>query len=233
MSGPRPVAIVLAAGTGSRFGANRPKQLLPLLGRPVLIHSLDQHTRLGHYVVTVVSESTHEEIAGHIDDHLPDREIHMVVGGSTRRESVLAGIEAVPDDMDPDAAAILRNAASPNTPDELIESIVGGIGEHDGMQAFVRSNETTFVRANANLDWVISRDITGFTVDPTAYRLSLLQRIAQEMRGGESGETTLDMARRLGANIGLVESPRSNIKLTTSDDLGRLLVYMDPRPSEY
>lgn len=233
MSGPRPVAIVLAAGTGSRFGADRPKQLLPLLGRPVLIHSLDQHTRLGHHVVTVVSESTHDEIAGHIRAHLPDREVEMVVGGSTRRESVLAGIEAVPDDMDPDAAAILRNAASPNTPDELIESIVGGIGEHDGMQAFVRSNETTFVRANANLDWVISRDITGFTVDPTAYRLSLLQRIAEEMRGGESGETTLDMARRLGANIGLVESPRSNIKLTTSDDLGRLLVYMDPRPSEY
>jgi 2-C-methyl-D-erythritol 4-phosphate cytidylyltransferase len=232
VTGRQAVAIVLAAGTGSRFGGERPKQLLPLLGRPVLIHSLEQHTRLGHHVIAVVSESLVDEITGHIRAHLPDAEVHLEVGGSTRRESVLAGIDAIPDEIEPDAAVLLRNAASPNTPDELIEGVIGGIGEHDGMQAFVRSNETTFVRANANLDWVISRDITGFTVDPTAYRRSLVERIAKEL-DDESGETTLDIARRLGANIGLVESPRSNIKLTTADDLGRLLVYMDPRPSEY
>jgi 2-C-methyl-D-erythritol 4-phosphate cytidylyltransferase len=217
---------VLAAGTGSRVGAARPKQLLTLLGKPVVAHALDQHTRLGHHVIAVASKETEDEIGAYVDEHLAARSVEIVRGGATRRESVLAGIEAIPQVTARDTGVFLRNAASPNTPDCLLQSCLDGVHDHDGIQAFVRSNETTFIRAHQNLDWVIARDVTGFTADPTAYRRELLERIADQLRGDDSGETTIDIARRLGANIGLAESPRTNIKLTTADDLLRLELAM-------
>ncbi len=224
---------MLAAGTGSRFGANRPKQLLSLLGRPVVVHALDQHCRLGHKVITVVSKETIEPISDFIDAYLAGQEITLVLGGDTRRESVIAGIDAIPPGIRGDTGVILRNAASPNVPDTLIEDCLKGVADHDGMQAFVRSNETTFIRANENLDWIIARDVTGFTADPTVYRRELIDKILAQLRGEDSGETTLDIARRLFANIGLVESPRTNIKLTASGDLLRLEAAMtDPSSAE-
>lgn len=184
---------------------------------------------MGHHVVVVVSDGTKGPIVEMIDEHLPDADIQIAMGGDTRRASVIAGVEAIPDETDPTTGVILRNAASPNTPDSLIEGCLESVKQHDGVQAFVRSNETTFIRANDNLDWLIARDITGFTADPTVYRRELMESVAQEMRVGDLGETTLDIARRLHANIGLVESPRSNFKLTTAGDLHRLEVAMtDP-----
>ena len=221
------VAIVLAAGKGVRAGADLPKQLRPLAGSPVLVHALAQHTRLGHHVIVVVSEDLRPTIEQIVDRHLPGREMTIVNGGSTRRESVLAGIDAVPDDCSDAAPVILRNAASPNTPDLVVADCVTGIDHHDGMQAFVASEATTFTRDGDLLDKMILRDITGFTVDPTVYRRGLIDRIADVMRQGDSGETTLDIARRLGAVIGLVASPRTNIKITTPEDFDRLVEIME------
>ena len=195
----------------------------------IVIHALEQHHRLGHHVIVVVSDVTEEPISEMIDEFLPDAEFTMIRGGDTRRESVLAGVEAVPAETGPNTGVVLRNAASPNTPDSVIEACIEGMVDHDGMQAYVPSNETTFIRANENLDWLIARDVTGFTADPTVYRCELIRGIAEQMRTGGLGETTLDIARRLHANIGLVESPRSNFKLTTARDLHRLEVAMlDP-----
>ena len=203
--------------------------MLDLLGRPVVIHALEQHHRLGHHVIVVVSSDTEGPVAHMVAEFIPGAAPQMIRGGDTRRESVMAGVDAIPPETHPHAGVILRNAASPNTPDSLIEACLDGMREHDGIQAYVPSNETTFIKANDNLDWLIARDVTGFTVDPTVYRCELIRGVAEEMRTGGTGETTLDIARRLHANIGLVESPRSNFKLTTARDLHRLEVAMlDP-----
>lgn len=223
-----PVALILAAGKGSRFGADRPKQLLDLLGRPVIVYALRQHVDLGHRVVLVVSESTESEVRSIVAAHLPDADITIVRGGVTRRESVLAAVAAIPADTPPDAPVILRNAASPNTPTDLLADCAEGIGRHDGMQAYVPSDKTTFVHADGNLDWLLARHATGFTVDPTVYRCDLIRRIATELARGVDGETTLDIARRLDADIAIVESPSTNIKLTRAIDLERLVELMTP-----
>ncbi len=62
MTDTTPVAIVLAAGKGERIGGDRPKQLLDLGGRPVVVHALDQHLRLGHRLVVVVSAASRPAI---------------------------------------------------------------------------------------------------------------------------------------------------------------------------
>lgn len=226
MSPSTPIALVLAAGRATRYGDDTPKQFLSLLGRPVVRWAIDQHLALGHHVVVVVAPEQRDRMKALIGEAA--ERVDTVAGGATRRESVLAGVDAIPWTTHPDTAVVLRNAASPNTPDDLVLACVRGLASHDGMQAFVPSNETTFIHARGSLDKMIAREATGFTADPTVYRRSLIDAVADEMRAGRRGETTLDIARRLGADIGLAESPPSNIKLTQAGDLERLAALMAP-----
>lgn len=212
-----PIAIVLAAGRGERVGGP-PKQLRAVAGKPLVAHALDQHLRLGHRVYLVVAEELADEFAAIVDG----RPVETVIGGATRRESVLAGLASIPLETASDTAVILRNAASPNVPDQVLATCLAGLDSHYGMQAYRPSEETTIVHDGQTIDALIPRSATGFTCDPTVYRFALARDIEHELATTSDGETTLDIARRLGATIGLVASPAANIKVTTTEDLERV-----------
>ncbi len=216
----RAIALVLAAGSGSRFGATLPKQLLMLRDRPVFCYSIDRHHALGHRVIIATSAET----AGPIRDHVSrlDGAIEVVRGGATRRASLLASIDAIGEGVAPDTPVVLQNAASPNTPAAVTEAAIAGLEDHDGMVAYTPSEKTAFAHSDGLVTEVHQRSSMGFTTDPTAYRLSYLRRIEEVLRSRLSGDMSLDIACELGGRIGVVESPPSNIKLTTPGDLERL-----------
>ncbi len=226
MSEQRSIALVLAAGRGNRFGGSKPKQLIDLCGRPLFSHALHQHVDLGHTVIVVVSNSTREAIVRYVAGVMPNAGIVIATGGETRGQSILAAIDAIPSDSPPETRVLLRNSVSPNTSTKLLNEVVRGLDTYDGVQAYVPSHQTAFLHRDGQLISLYDQSSMGFTVDPTGYRLDLLTRIAETMRPAWPGETSLDIARGLGARIGLVESPVTNIKLTTPGDLDRLSAYM-------
>lgn len=212
---PSPIAVVLAAGRGTRVGGATPKQLREVAGKPLAAHAIDQHLRLGHEVVLVIAEALAADFAAIVGD----RAVTTVVGGDTRRESVLAGLGAIDPATDPATPVILRNAASPNVPDAVVVDCIAGVAVHYGTQAYRASEETTIVHDGRTIEQLVPRAATGFTCDPTVYRFSLALDIMEELTASTAGETTLDIAHRLGATIGLVVSPATNIKVTTPGDL--------------
>jgi 2-C-methyl-D-erythritol 4-phosphate cytidylyltransferase/2-C-methyl-D-erythritol 2,4-cyclodiphosphate synthase len=231
MSDLAPIALILAAGQGNRFGGDSPKQIVDLCGRPVFSYALHQHAVAGHRLVVVVSESTRGPITELIMSELPDAGIVIATGGETRRESILAAIDAIASDADPTTPVLLRNAASPNIEAQLIDDVVRGLETHDGMQAWVPSNATAFRHNQGELDHLYDNSTMGFTVDPTGYRYDVLVEIGRAMAADSSGDTSLDVARALGARIGLVRSPTTNVKLTTPGDLERLASLMAVPPT--
>ncbi|HEX8447803.1 MAG TPA: 2-C-methyl-D-erythritol 4-phosphate cytidylyltransferase, partial [Sphingomonas sp.] len=84
------VAIIVAAGTGSRAGGALPKQFAMLAGRPMLVHAYDALRR--HPAVAETLVVTDVSAAG---DVLPGA--RLVEGGATRRASVAAGLRAAAD----------------------------------------------------------------------------------------------------------------------------------------
>ena len=227
-----PVAIVLAAGTGSRMAADRPKQLLDLGGRPVLVHAVERHVARGDHVVLVAGRSIRAEVDEVLARHLAGAGVVVVTGGDTRRDSFLAGVDAVPSATGDRTGVIVQNAASPNTPPWLVAACLDRLADADGAQAYLPTQLTTFTHADGELRELHDRDRTGTTADPTVYRRSLLDRIAATLReGGErSSGTTLDVARRLGARIAVVESPPGNLKVTQPGDLERVARAMSIPP---
>ncbi len=116
----RAVAIVAAAGSGSRLGADLPKALVPLAGRPLVCWAVEGLLAGGVAEVVVVVPAAQR---AEFEAVLPP-EVTVVDGGTTRTASVRAGLAAA----GPAATAVLvHDAARPLTPPEAVARVLGAL----------------------------------------------------------------------------------------------------------
>src|SRR3954470_8036863 len=118
-------AILVAAGTGTRFGADMPKQFLTLAGKPVIRHAAEA---LAAHVSLLQPVGEAEPIGAALDGVaglLP-----VVAGGVTRQDSVRAGLEALAP-FQPDIV-LVHDAARPFIPPETIPALVAALAESPG-----------------------------------------------------------------------------------------------------
>jgi len=95
-------AVLVAGGSGSRMGSDIPKQFLPLMGKPILLHTIEQFLKVdGIYIIVVLPEKDIDfwhEIIRHEDFEHPELDsLTLVEGGQTRFQSVRNGLAHVPD----------------------------------------------------------------------------------------------------------------------------------------
>ena len=122
-------ALLLAAGSGTRFGASTPKQYVPLLGRPVIRHAAEALVAGGHVAMIQPVVATGEEArVAELLAGLPVRP--PVTGGRTRAESVRAGLAALA--ADPPAIVLVHDAARPVIPPGTIAALLAALGTSPG-----------------------------------------------------------------------------------------------------
>ncbi|MFW3172868.1 2-C-methyl-D-erythritol 4-phosphate cytidylyltransferase [Geodermatophilus sp. CPCC 206100] len=114
------VGIVAAAGSGLRLGADRPKALVPLAGRPLVCWAVDtlRDAGVGDVVVTVPAAEL-----GAFATVLP-MDVRLVVGGATRTASVRAALTAAGDRPD---AVLVHDAARPLTPPDVVGRVLAAL----------------------------------------------------------------------------------------------------------
>jgi 2-C-methyl-D-erythritol 4-phosphate cytidylyltransferase len=199
--------IVVAAGTGSRFGGA--KQVAELAGRPVYAWSLEAAAAASDGVVLVVAEDQREPITAATRTGAPADPV-VVVGGATRSESVRRGLAAVPADAD---VVVVHDAARPLATPELFELVV----------AEVRSGADAAVPAVPVVDTI--RHLEQGTIDrerlvavqtPQAFRPSSLRAAHAESPDATDDATLVEAA---GGMVVIVPGELANRKITTPDDL--------------
>lgn len=124
----RTVALIVAAGSGTRAGGTLPKQFATVAGRPMLMHAvtaMSAHPAIDAVTVVVAEgQLDHAKAvlaAGGVTDAT------VIVGGSTRRDSVLRGIAAL-SDLD---NVLVHDAARPFLPAEVISAVVAALTNSD------------------------------------------------------------------------------------------------------
>ena len=123
------VALLVAAGRGTRFGGEVPKQAIPLLGRPVLRHAAEALLREGGVeAIQPVSAPGEEAALAAMLDGLPIRP--PVAGGATRQESVRRGLEAL--EADPPDIVLVHDAARPVVPPGTVAALLAALKEVPG-----------------------------------------------------------------------------------------------------
>ena len=216
-------AVVPAAGRGTRFGGEVPKQYLDVAGAPLIAHTL--HALLAHpsvegVVVVLAADDAQwpgwRELAG--------KPVLTCSGGDARSESVLAGLTALPDSVRPDDFVLVHDAARPNLAlsdlDQLLER-----GRNDPVGAILASPvRDTLKRAgnDSGIDGTEPREHLWRALTPQLFRRLQLTRALEAARDTGAAVTDESMAMELqGLRPLLVEGSEDNFKITTVADLVR------------
>jgi 2-C-methyl-D-erythritol 4-phosphate cytidylyltransferase len=216
----RSAAIVVAAGSGERLGAGRPKAFVALAGRPMVAWSLDAIAAAGIPRAVVAVPPGHgaaaEDALGAAAGAFP-LGFALVEGGSTRSESVRNALAAA---GDVDAVAV-HDAARPLAPAELFTATLDALEDADAAIAAARVPDTI---KEAGPDGVVERTLDRSRLwaiqTPQAFRAGVLER-ALDVPGDVLAQATDDawLVERAGGSVRVVESPAANFKVTTPHDL--------------
>ena len=219
---PQSAAIILAGGTGDRFGREGGKQLVEIAGRPVLTWSAESLDAVGDVglIVIVCPEERHAEYLRRAVDPFPFvTPVVVAPSGATRQESAFAGLEYVPEEYE---YVVLHDGARPLVTPELIEhtiATVKGNIDCDGAVVAHPCIDTLKVVEHGVIAGTPDRNVFWNAQTPQVFRAGIYRRAhAAALSDGFVGTDDSSLIERLGGRVLVVEGPRDNIKLTVPED---------------
>ena len=206
-------AIIVAAGRGTRAGGDLPKQWQPLKGRQVASYAIQtflKHPQI-HQVVVVMSP---EDISAGIAPEIPP---HVIVsGGDTRKQSVLAGLKAVDEQVD---TVLIHDAARPLVTHDTIDRVLRALKIHQGAAPAVAVTDTLWQGADDRVTGLQDRSRLYRAQTPQGFHLAPL--LAAHHNGADDATDDVAVARAAGMDIAIVDGDEDNIKITTPGDFSR------------
>jgi 2-C-methyl-D-erythritol 4-phosphate cytidylyltransferase len=215
------VAIVVAAGKGTRLGGGRPKQFLELDGVPVIIHTLRQFERssdVNEVIVVLPAEET--ETFPSLAKKFGLNKLRQVVsGGATRAQSVRCGLAAI---AAADIVAVHDGVRPFVTPAE-IDDVIAAARANGAAVLVVPVTDTIKKTEAGRITGTLSRAKLRRALTPQCFRFDVLKRAYERLDEVEAAgfEVTDDslLVERLGVEIVVVEGSGRNIKITQEEDL--------------
>jgi 2-C-methyl-D-erythritol 4-phosphate cytidylyltransferase len=211
--------VVPAAGRGTRVGGDCPKQYLPLAGRALMLHTLERlaaHPRVAGLLVTLSASDAHWPAV----DAMHGKPVLTAIGGAERSDSVLAGLDALPDAVGADDFVLVHDAARPCVRQADISRLMDRCTVADGglLGAPLRD---TLKRANdASRSMATEpRDERWRAFTPQMFRRGQLSAALRDAsaRGVKISDEAMAMEQAGFAPL-LVEGAEDNIKVTTAAD---------------
>lgn len=213
-------AIIVAAGSGLRFAAARPKQFADLLGKPLIIHTLEQFESCPviDQIVLVLSHAGQSEF-GRVIARFPIAKLkEIVTGGRTRAESVRNGLDAV-DASGIDIVAVHDGARPLVTVDEITRTIEAASATGAACLVSDVTDTVKQVDDDGRIVRTVDRRTLRRALTPQAFRYDLLQRAFEGSDLSESITDECYLVERLGLEITCVEGSARNIKITRPEDM--------------
>ncbi|MBB1318032.1 2-C-methyl-D-erythritol 4-phosphate cytidylyltransferase [Shewanella sp. SR43-4] len=221
------IAIVPAAGIGSRMGADKPKQYLMLGQQSILAHTLD--TLFAHPEIEQVIVALHPQ--DHYFSQLPQSQhpkLIQVVGGGERADSVLAALDYVYSHH-PDAWALVHDAARPCVTLTDISRLIESVDIYPQGAILAAPVRDTMKRSDASGHIVntVDRTLLWHALTPQFFPASILRRHLSAALAAQAPITDEASAMEwAGVMPGLVSGRVDNIKVTHPDDLQLAVLFM-------
>jgi 2-C-methyl-D-erythritol 4-phosphate cytidylyltransferase/2-C-methyl-D-erythritol 2,4-cyclodiphosphate synthase len=215
----RTAALIVAAGSGTRFGGDRPKQYCPLGGEPVLrrtVRAFLSHPAID--VVLVAISPDHAEMYAQATAGLAlPAPVH---GGASRQASVRAGLERLAAGADPPDLVLVHDGARPMVDGATIERVVLALGDAPAAVAAVPVVDTLKRAADGRVAGTVDR--TGLWQAQTPQGFRFADILDAHRRFADAGATDdAALAELAGLPVALVPGSPENLKVTASDDLAR------------
>lgn len=214
------VAIVAAAGRSERMGG-RNKLFLPLMGMPILAHTLLALERCSSMekIIVVVEGSDKKQFEEEIRARYSLGKILGVMeGGRERQDSVLNGLRALPRET---TRVSIHDGARPLVTPDLILKAVEALEDYDGVVTAVPLKDTIKEVDSENLiRTTVERKDLWAAQTPQVFRPEILMKAHQKARmDGFYGTDDSVLLERLGYKVKVIMGSYENIKITTPEDL--------------
>jgi 2-C-methyl-D-erythritol 4-phosphate cytidylyltransferase len=224
------VAIIVAAGQGTRIGGKRAKQFLELGGIPVIVHTLKKFENcksIDKFIVVLQANEAAGFLA--LAERFSFRKLSGVVtGGPTRAQSVLRGLRAIRG-VNVDIVAV-HDGVRPFVTGDEIDRTVGEAALSGAAVLVAPVTDTVKVVSGNKVDRTVDRSTLRRALTPQCFKLEIIRSAfesAESLDSDISDESML--VERLGIPVSIIEGSARNIKITVPEDLaiGEYLIRED------
>lgn len=218
---PNYYALIPAAGFGSRMGGETPKQYLSVLGRPLIYYAvaaLCRHAMISHVYVVLAPE---DQLWKSYDWAAFDGKLKpLYCGGAERFESVRNGLDAIQGEVGFEDWVLVHDAARPGLSGELLDRLIGEVGNDPFGGLLAVPVADTLKRADAGNRVLRTepRDKLWRAQTPQMFRYGLLQR-ALSLLGEAVVTDEAQAVERMGFQAKLVAGDMTNFKVTYPQDI--------------
>jgi 2-C-methyl-D-erythritol 4-phosphate cytidylyltransferase/2-C-methyl-D-erythritol 2,4-cyclodiphosphate synthase len=211
------VALVVASGRGSRFGGDRPKQYLPLAGKPLLRHCLERFCR--HSGIDRVRTVIHpDDTARYAEAAQNLIVLDPVPGGATRQESVRLGLESLAGD--PPQLVLIHDGVRPLLDAAVIDRVLHGLRAHAAVLPALPVIDTLKRSADGTVIGTIDRTGLFRAQTPQGFAYDRILEAHRRFAGAAMTDDAA-LAEAHGLTVAVVAGDEDNVKITEPADLAR------------
>ncbi|MDR3136177.1 MAG: 2-C-methyl-D-erythritol 4-phosphate cytidylyltransferase [Coriobacteriales bacterium] len=221
-STPHTAAVILAGGSGERYGRFGGKQTLEILGKPILTWSaeaFDAVADVGLIVVACPPERMEEYCRVAIDAFPFVTPVVMAPAGELRQESAFSALSMVPQEFE---LIAIHDGARPLVTPALIEhaiAAVRGSVDNDGAVVGYPAIDTLKIVSEQHIIGTPDRSAFWTAQTPQVFRAPILREAHRTaLTEGFVGTDDSSLVERIGGKVALVQGPRDNIKITVPED---------------
>ena len=224
------VAVVLAAGFGTRFDPDNPKQLVSVGGKPIVCWSIEAFERCGRVsdIVVVVNPKVRSAVESLIDDMGYTKVRVIIDGGAERVDSTAAALDTLTAAGIPDDAKILiHDAVRPFVEQSSIEGSIDALDQFTAATVAYASTDTVLLTEDLGdvkvVKSVPDRPNTFRAQTPQSFRFATIRR-AYELAASDPDFHPTDDTRVVvdylpDEPVAIVSGSETNLKITTLEDV--------------
>jgi len=213
-------AIIAAAGSGTRFGGDKPKQFLEILGKPLIIHTLERFESCPQIdeIILVLPEPEIANFSKIAEKYNLKKLVKLVAGGMTRTESVLNGLKAI-NSATAGIVAVHDGARPLVTVEEITRTIERA--EATGAACLVANVTDTIKEISGDkIVRTVDREKLRRALTPQSFHYEILRRAFEKNSIKNSSATDESfLVENIGIEVSIVEGSAQNIKITHREDL--------------
>ena len=234
------VPIILAGGVGSRMGADRPKQFIEILGKPILVYTIEayqNHPEIDAIEVVCI-EGWSDVVWAYANQYNIDKLKWVVSGGKTGQESIRNGVFNLEGKVSESDIIIIHDGIRPLVDEAVLTDVIVKAQQYGNAVTSMPYNEQIFViDDDISTTKYIPRETLRRVATPQAYNFELLNSKYHEAFEREIGiygsSYTNTMMVELGVRLYFAAGSDKNIKLTTRDDLELFKAYLKTDKEEW
>lgn len=217
-------AVVLAAGSSTRFKGNQNKILIEINNKPIFQYSIEAfaNNKKIDEIILVFSNAQKQEIQKIIEKVDIKKPIKLVEGGNLRSDSVYNAITNTNLDI-----VIIHDSARPLIKQSYIDNCLDAMDKYDGCTIAVKSKDT--IKISNDEDCVVNttnRKNTWVIQTPQCFIRKTLLEGFDNVKQLDGITDDCMLIEKLGKDVKLIEGDYENIKLTTAEDLDILKLFI-------